>query len=99
MIRHIVLFRLRASDPMERRAQFEMLANTLRPLAETIEGIHSFRVDADPRPENPHWDAALVSEHESWEALAAYQVHPAHVDALSVVSTICAQKAIVDYEL
>lgn len=97
MIRHIVLFRF-APTETDPAAAFESLAGALRPLATSVEGVISLRVDADPKRVGSHWDAALVSEHESWDDLAAYQVHPAHLDALKVVNEVIVDKAVVDYE-
>jgi hypothetical protein len=55
-------------------------------------------VSADPKFVETHWDAALETEHASWEDLAAYQAHPEHVRALDVVNSVAAEKAVVDYE-
>jgi len=41
----------------------------------------------------------LVSHHDSFEALAAYQVHPDPQAALAVVATVVSEKSVVDYEL
>ena len=40
----------------------------------------------------------LVSEHESAEALAAYQAHPDHVAAGPFVRSVVADKSCVDFE-
>lgn len=96
MIRHIVLFRFApTNDPA---GAFDELASALRPLESSIEGVISLRVDADPHHVDGHWDAALVSLHESWEALAAYQKDPAHLEAITVVNAVASEKAVVDYE-
>jgi len=99
MIRHIVLFQLSASTTEQRDSDIAALRGALEPLADTITGVRSLRIDADPHRVQGHWDLALVSEHSSWEDLDAYQIHPAHREALTVVATVVASKAIVDYEL
>jgi hypothetical protein len=97
MIRHIVVFRF----PPETDAgmTFEKLAGVLRPLQTVVPRVRSLRVDADPHRVDWHWDAVLVSEHESWADLEAYQVHPAHVAALDTVNALVAEKVVVDHEL
>lgn len=99
MIRHIVLFVL-DDDEAARRAGTERLRSALVPLVGVVPGLRSLRVDADGSGIEGHWHAALVSEHDSWDALAAYQAHPDHVRVLQeVVSTVARDKAVVDYEL
>jgi len=99
MIRHIVVFRFSPGSPAEQREKFEELSGALRPLAGKIDGLQSLRVDADPKDAATHWDAALVSEHNTWAALDAYQADPAHLEAVDTVNSVTVDKAIVDYEV
>ena len=99
MIRHIVLFALKGDDA-ERAAAAEQLRAALEPLVGTVPGLRSLRVDADGSGISGHWDAALVSEHESWDALSAYQSHPDHQRVVTqIVPVVVADRAAVDYEL
>lgn len=95
MIRHIVVFGFSSEN---RADSLATLKQALEPLATAIPGVQSLRVDGDPHRVDGHWDAALVSEHDSWEALDAYQTHPAHLSALTVVGALVDRKAVVDYE-
>lgn len=100
MIRHIVLFSLVGEDEAARAAAFAELARSMERLAQGIPGVRSMRIDADGSGIGFHWHAALVSEHDSWEALAAYQADPRHVRVLeTVIPRVVADKAVVDYEL
>jgi len=100
VIRHIVLFTLTGEDEATRRAATERLQASLEPLVGLVPGLRTLRVDADGSGIAAHWHAALVSEHDSWEALASYQAHPEHVRVLrEVVAEIASDKAVVDYEL
>lgn len=92
-----MLFRFATSD--DRASSFDELAGALRPLADSVDEVVTLRVDADPHRVEGHWDAALFSEHESWDDLAAYQRHPAHLEALTVVNRVASDKAVVDYEI
>lgn len=99
MIRHIVLFILEG-DEAGRAAGVRILRAALEPLVGVVPGLRSLRVDADGSGIEGHWHAALVSEHDSWEALAGYQAHPEHVRILrEVVPTVARDKAVVDHEL
>ncbi|WP_173921914.1 Dabb family protein [Agromyces sp. Marseille-P2726] len=100
MIRHIVLFALAGDDEAARAAAVSELTASLVPLSDSIPGVRSLRVDADGSGIGFHWHAALVSEHDSWEALAAYQADPRHVHVLqTVVARLVTEKAVVDYEV
>ena len=99
MIRHIVLFTLADRSPAGKPAQFASLRDALEPLAGSVPGVLSLRVSADATTIPTHWDAALETEHPSWEALADYQAHPDHRRAVEAIDAIVAARAVVDYEL
>ena len=44
-------------------------------------------------------DVALYSEFASWDALAAYQQHPAHLKVAGFVQEIRLERHVVDYEI
>jgi len=96
MIRHIVLFRVGTDDPAERERRVGVIAGALEPLVGVVPGVRSLTVDPDPDGAGTHWDAALVSMHDSWEALAQYQAHPEHVAAAAIVNTVATDRAVVD---
>lgn len=99
MIRHIVTFKLQATDATARAEAAATLRGALEPLAGVIPGVQSLEIGIDDGSVAGHWDAVLVSHHDSFEALAAYQVHPDHQAALAVVATVVSEKSVVDYEL
>ncbi|MBO1901508.1 Dabb family protein [Leucobacter weissii] len=98
MIRHVVTFRFRARDPEGRAAAASELRSALEPLAEVVPGVRSLEIGIDDGAVPGHWDAVLISLHDSFEALAAYQVHPAHQAALTIVGALVTDKSVVDYE-
>ncbi len=100
MIRHIVLFTLKGDDDDARLAAVTRLREALEPLVGVVPGLLTLRLDADASGIEGHWHAALVSEHESWEALAGYQAHPEHQRVLrEVIPEVALDKAVVDYAL
>lgn len=100
MIRHIVLFTLQGDDDAARAAATERLRVALEPLVGAVPGLVSLRVDHDTSGITGHWHAALVSEHESWDALATYQAFPEHQRVLrELVPLVALDKAVVDYAL
>lgn len=98
MIRHIVAFKLSATDPERKASDAAGLRDRLEPLAGEIPGVLSLTVRPDLGLVGTHFDVVLVSEHTDNAALEAYQAHPAHQAALSWVNTVTSDKAVVDYE-
>lgn len=98
MIRHIVSWTLQASDAEGKAAAIEGMRSRLEPLVGVIPGLQSLVVRADIGQVESNWDVALVSEHDSAEALAAYQAHPDHVAAGPYVRSVVVDKSCVDYE-
>ena len=97
MIRHIVTFAFKTDINGGRSAAEAQLRAALEPLAHTVPGVRSLEIGIDDGSVAGHWDAALISVHDSADALAAYQVHPDHVAALTVVASIVKSKSVVDY--
>jgi Stress responsive A/B Barrel Domain len=99
MIRHIVAFKLKSTDPAERRAYAEKIKSRLESLVGVVPGVQSLHVGISQGLVDGHWDAVLVGEYATNADLEAYQVHPDHVAASQYVGTFLEGRAIVDYEL
>jgi hypothetical protein len=98
VIRHIVEFRLSATEPAQRVLDAEFIREQLTDLVGVVPTVRSIIVAPDLGLVKTHWDVVLVSEHDSNAHLEAYQSHPAHVEAAALVATVVADRAIVDYE-
>lgn len=98
MIRHIVTFRVRATDPVERGRALDRLRTELEALLPLINEVEALHVGIDDGSMPGHWDAVLVSEHPNADALARYQTHPEHLRVLAIVAELVAEKSVVDYE-
>ena len=99
MIQHIVTFEFAAKDDAGREEAARALRAALEPLGSCIPGVRSLTVGVDTSGIAGHWDAALLSVHDSAEALAAYQAHPAHLEALGIVAALVSAKSVVDFEI
>ena len=86
MVQHIVLWRMadHLKTAEEIVAAKAAIKARLEGLIGVIDGIVSLRVETDLLP-GSNADIALYSLFTSAEALAAYQVHPAHVEASGFV--------------
>jgi hypothetical protein len=99
MVRHIVLFRMKANDQAQRASDIAAMKQRLEALRDVVPGVERLDVAADLGEVAGHWEAALVSEHPDAAALAGYQGNPAHREVVEWLNTIVADRAVVDYEL
>lgn len=100
MVKHIVLWTLKESaegrsaheNALEMKAQLEALRGIVPGLLRLEVGIDFSRTESSA-------DVALYSEFTDRQALAAYQVHPAHVAAAGFANSVRIQRIIADYEV
>lgn len=97
MMKHIVMWKLedvaQGGSCAENALQIKQM---LEALPETIDGILKLEVGIDTNPNN--YDVVLYSEFVSPEALAAYDVHPAHVKCKEFIKKVVAARVACDYE-
>ncbi len=97
MVKHIVLWNFdeKLSDTEKKEAALRM-KNELEAIKELVEGTVSLRVVTEGLASS-NKDIALISTFETEEALKAYQVHPAHVEAGKFVRAVTTGRACMDY--
>lgn len=92
MVKHIVLYNLK--EGVEKESTVKMIASHLEPLVGKIPGLLHLEV----RKTYNGMDYALYSEFESKEALAAYAVHPLHLEAKKHFFHLLDTRVAADYE-
>lgn len=100
MVKHIVLWTLKESaegrsaheNALEMKSQLEALRGIVPGLLDIEVGIDFSRTESSA-------DVALYSEFTDRQALAAYQVHPAHVAAAGFANRVRVERIIADYEV
>ncbi|UCR87990.1 Dabb family protein [Mycetocola spongiae] len=98
-IRHVVTWKLAATDEAERTAHAREMRERLTALVGQIESIRHLEVGINSvYPEN-NWHVVLVSEFDDVAGLDAYQVHPLHQEIVTFVRSVTAERAAVDYEV
>ncbi|RLP75657.1 Dabb family protein [Mycetocola tolaasinivorans] len=98
-VRHFVTWKLAAEDAATRAADAEGIRTNLESLVGVVPGLRSLEVRANTLyPEN-NWDIILISELDDAEALAAYQVHPAHLEVVEFVKPRVGDRASIDFEV
>ena len=93
MVKHIVMYTLK--EDVCKEEAVKIVASSLEPLVGKIPGLLHMEI----RQAYQGMDYALYSEFESREALAAYAVHPLHLEAKSHFHHFLATRVSADYEV
>lgn len=99
MIRHVVAFRLKATEAAQRDADAQRIQDDLQSLRSRIDEILNLHVGIDLGLIDGHWEVVLVSDFADNAALERYQAHPEHVRVAQGISGLMADRAVVDYDL
>lgn len=101
MVRHLVLWKLK-EDPENGKTKQENAAQikqSLEALVGVIPGVLALEVGLNQTDRNRDFDLCLVSLFESFEALSAYQTHPAHRAVQGFVHSVVCGRTAADYEV
>ncbi|MFT4028285.1 MAG: Dabb family protein [Protaetiibacter sp.] len=96
MIRHIVSWRLAAEDAAQRAADAEGIRSRLEALRGVL-AVERLEVGIDLGETEGNWHVVLDSGFATREDLAAYQVHPAHVEAAGFIRSVAEARSCVDF--
>lgn len=99
MIRHTVVWKLIDHSVAEREAALARFGEELRALVGVVPGLVSVSLTPDVGDTPGNFDVSLISVHESREALAVYQPHPAHVAIGVWWGPLVAHRGAVDSEI
>lgn len=94
MVKHIVIYTLK--DGVDKAQAVDVIRSVLEPLVGVIPGLTRLEIRGTYQG---GMDYALYSEFTSREALAAYAVHPAHLEAKSHFWHYLDQRVCADYEV
>lgn len=95
MLKHIVFFKFKQDVP---DADISNLEQKLAALPALIPEIKGYEFGRDIIHSERSFDFALVSAFDDLDALKRYQMHPAHVEVLNKVRTMCERIHAVDFE-
>ena len=101
MVKHIILWRLRAElSETEKREKALAIKQGLESLKGQVPGLLDIHVQIDGRLETSNADIMLDSTLDSFESLKGYAVHPAHAAvANGVVRPNTELRTCLDYEI
>ena len=94
MIKHIVMWKFKEGE----RDNMLLFRDRLLALKGQIPEIRAMEVGINMNPSDRSYDAVLVSEFDSMEALNCYSTNPLHVAVSDICKTIRTASASVDYE-
>lgn len=95
MIKHIVMWKFREGE----QENMLLFRDRLLSLRGKIPEIRSMEVGININPSDRRFDAVLVSEFDSLEALRAYSENPLHVEVSKFCKSIRTASHSVDYEI
>lgn len=99
MIRHIVVFKLGASQPDQRTKDAVEMASRLEGLLHIVPGILSIKVSEDFGVIPSHWEVILVADYQTQESLDSYQSHPKHREVVDWINSVVVDRAVIDFEV
>lgn len=99
MIRHVVMWKLSATEPAAKAAAVAEIAGALEPLVGVVPGLQSLIVRPNVAYLDSNYDVILVSDFDSVAALEGYQAHPAHHAAAVVPRKHTESRVTVDFEV
>ena len=94
MIKHIVMWKFKEGE----QENMMLFRERLLALKDQIPEIRAMEVGVNINPSESSYDAVLVSEFDSMEALKSYSVNPLHKAVSDFCKTIRTNSVSVDYE-
>lgn len=94
MIKHIVMWKFKEGE----QENMMLFRKRLLALKDQIPEIRAMEVGVNINPSERSYDAVLVSEFDSLEALKSYSVNPLHKAVSDFCKTIRTNSVSVDYE-
>ncbi|HVZ80142.1 MAG TPA: Dabb family protein [bacterium] len=98
MIKHIVMWKLKATDPGAKKAAAIELKEALEGLKGKVPQVRSLEVGINFNPADTASDVSLYTVFDSQADLDLYQKHPDHLKVVEVVKRLTSERRVSDYE-
>ncbi len=99
MIRHIVMWKLKGPSAEDKRRQAEQAREALLAMFGKVPGLTQIEVGIGGISGEQEADLVLSTTHDSWQALADYQTHPAHEPVKKLLGELRTERRVVDFEV
>lgn len=97
-LRHVVSWRLAAEDAPTKAGHAAAIVSGLRSLVGVVDDIRSLDAGTDIAG-GGNWDVVLIADFDDLDAVARYQVHPAHEKVAGYIRSVVAERMAVDFEV
>jgi quinol monooxygenase YgiN len=98
-IRHVVSWKLAATDEAVKAEQAARIRDGLLSLRPLISDIRSLEVGINVLSPGQNHDVVLVADYDDEDALARYVAHPEHEKVVAYIRSVIAERTAVDYVL
>lgn len=98
-VRHIVMWKFRNDGPLSPKEVALTMKSRLEELNGKIDGMLRMEVGIDELNSQNSFDAVLVSEFESFDALERYKKHPLHIPISAFCKEHRTDRKSVDYTI
>ncbi len=100
MLKHIVMWRFKeCAGGKSRTEHAQWMKEHLEALVGVVPEIRKLEVGVNINPAEAAYDAVLISEFDSFEAMQRYQAHPAHLEVAAYCKAVRESRTSVDYEI
>lgn len=97
-IRHVVTWRLAATDDTVKAEHAAAIRAGLEGLPGVVDDIRSLEVGVNDVPSDGNWDLVLIADFDDADALARYARHPEHQKVAAFIRSVTDQRSAVDFE-
>ena len=98
MLVHIVMWKFKDfAEGADKQTNAKIMKEKLEALQGVVPQLKYAEVGVDFKQTQMSYDAVLISHFDSEEDLAAYKVHPAHVEISNFCKKIRESRTVVDY--
>ncbi|MCS5732169.1 Dabb family protein [Herbiconiux daphne] len=99
MIRHVVTWKLVATDPHEKADAVDTIVRLLSSLPPLVPSVRSLTVAGNMAYFDANWDVVLIADFDDLAGLDAYQSHPEHLLVVPQIKALVSARASVDIDL
>lgn len=99
MIRHIVCWKLAATDAATKAEHAAEITRQMNELPALIPEIRALEVGSNVLFPEVNWDVVLVADFDDADALERYSVHPEHQRVGKYIGEVRADRVAVDFEV
>ena len=99
MIKHIVLWKLKDTEPSVKKSAARELKEALEGLRTQVPQLRVLEVGINFNPAETASDVSLYTAFDSQEDLDLYQKHPEHLKVVEVVKRLTVERRVSDYQI